>query len=185
MSVSRISLSSRLNEITITKGDLKFEKKLDTRRFIMENKNRHKKIYFKSREHRLYMKYIRNMKEDPMFYASYGSFMHKLLEEYYKGKLPKDEMPLKFLLGFSKEVQGARPAEKIVSKYIAAGSNYLKSFEPLQYNPAAIEKNLSLTQTESLSRDFLFIWAKRRRVLHSGQKVKRSETAKQQKEADS
>ena len=42
--------------------------------------------------YRWFLKYIHDCKEVPMFYSSYGSFMHKLLEQYYKGMLSKEEI---------------------------------------------------------------------------------------------
>ena len=33
--------------------------------------------------YRWYLKYISGMKESPMFYTSYGSFMHRLLERVF------------------------------------------------------------------------------------------------------
>lgn len=89
-----------------------------------------------------YLKYISRCEETPQFYASYGSFMHKLLEQYYKGELTKEEMQIKFLFDFSKEVQGLRPPEKTVKKYIDAGVNYLKQFRPFPYNVLGVEKEV-------------------------------------------
>ena len=77
-----------------------------------------------------------------MFYASYGSFMHKLIEQYYKGNLTKDEMLTKFLFDFQDEVKGERPQEKTVQKYIQSGVEYLKGFQPFPYNMVAVEKQI-------------------------------------------
>ena len=92
--------------------------------------------------YRWFLKYIKHIKEKPQFYASYGSFMHKLLEQYYKGEITKEEMQIRFLFDFSEEVQGERPQESTVQKYIRQGNEYLKEFEPLPYNPIGIEKKV-------------------------------------------
>lgn len=92
--------------------------------------------------YRWFLKYIRQYKETPQFYSSYGSFMHKLLEGFYKGELTKEEMLTKFLFDFSDEVQGIRPQESTVKKYITSGIEYLKGFEPLPYNVLGIEKKV-------------------------------------------
>lgn len=89
-----------------------------------------------------FLKYITRAEEKPQFYASYGSFMHKLLEQYYKGEATKEQVQTKFLLDFSKEVQGERPQESTVRKYIQQGCAYLKSLEPLPYKPIGIEKKV-------------------------------------------
>lgn len=92
--------------------------------------------------YRWYMKYIKQVKEKPQFYASYGSFMHRLLEQYYKGEITKEEMQIKFLFDFSNEVQGERPNPSIVKNYIQKGSEYLHDFQPLPYRTIGIEKKM-------------------------------------------
>lgn len=89
-----------------------------------------------------FMRYICGEEEQPMFYASYGSFVHKLIERYYLGELKKEELPLSFLLGFSEQVQGKRPSDGIVEKYIKAGKAYFDSFEPFPFEPLAVEQRL-------------------------------------------
>ncbi len=78
-----------------------------------------------------------------MFYASYGSFMHKLLEGFYKGKLSREEMCTKFLFDFQKEVLGERPPGNIPQKYVRLGTQYLRNFKPFPYTPIAIEKKMT------------------------------------------
>lgn len=92
--------------------------------------------------YRWYIKYIKNDQEIPLFYASYGKFMHKLLEKYYKNEISKEEMKIKFLFDFSKEVEGARPSESIVQSYINKGLDYLDGFEPLPYEVLGVEKRI-------------------------------------------
>ncbi len=89
-----------------------------------------------------FLKYIKHCKETDKFYASFGSFMHKLIEGYYKGALTKDEMLTKFLTDFSKEVRGTRPQESTVTKYIQCGSEYLRSFKPFRFNMIDVEKQV-------------------------------------------
>lgn len=92
--------------------------------------------------YRWFLKYIKQYKEEDKFYASYGLFMHKLIEGFYKGELTKDEMLLRFLTDFTKEVRGVRPQEKIVQKYIQCGSEYLRGFQPLRFNMLDVEKRV-------------------------------------------
>lgn len=89
-----------------------------------------------------FLKYISGCKEHPQFYATYGKFMHKLIELIHKGEMSKDEAQTKFLCDFSTEVQGIRPSEKIVRSYIEKGLNYLKSVQKFPYNPLGIEKRV-------------------------------------------
>lgn len=78
-----------------------------------------------------------------MFYASYGSFIHKLIENYYRGIISKDEMPLIFLRDFSKEVRGERPASSTVDKYIRNGCEYLNEFKPFRFRMIDVEKKVN------------------------------------------
>lgn len=90
-----------------------------------------------------FLKYIKGFHETDKFFASYGSFMHKIIERYYKGELSKPEMLTTFLLNFRDEVRGIRPRESTVQKYIEDGCEYLRGFEPFPYNPVAVEKHIS------------------------------------------
>lgn len=74
--------------------------------------------------YRFFLKYISKCKESEKFYATYGSFMHKLIEGYYRGYYTKDDMLTEFLVGFSENVKGARPQKSTVEKYIKCGVEY-------------------------------------------------------------
>lgn len=89
-----------------------------------------------------FLRYIKHLKENDMFYATYGSFMHKILERFYKGELSKDEMLFEFLSKFSTEVRGKRPSQSITQKYIQLGKEYLENFEPFKYNMVGVEKEV-------------------------------------------
>lgn len=89
-----------------------------------------------------FLKYICRCKEHPQFYASYGKFMHSLIEQLLKGEITQEEAEIKFLCNFSTEVQGERPRGKIVQSYINKGLNYLMSWKRFPYNPLGIEKKV-------------------------------------------
>ena len=90
-------------------------------------------------KYRWFMRYIQDLKEIPMFYSDYGSFMHELIEKYYKGVLSKDEMKTEFLTRFTEKVRGERPGDKIVQSYIQKGLAYLDGFEPFPFNMLEVE----------------------------------------------
>lgn len=92
--------------------------------------------------YRFFLKYISKCEDADKFYASYGSFMHKLIENYYKGILSKDEMLTEFLTGFSSNVKGTRPQESTVQKYIKCGVEYLAGFQPFKYPMIDVEKRV-------------------------------------------
>ena len=94
---------------------------------------------FETCPYKFFLKYISRCKETPQFYAEYGSFMHRIIEKYYRGELSKEQMQTEFLTKFSAEVKGARPNRDIVSKYMKKGSEYLGSFEPFPYEMVDVE----------------------------------------------
>lgn len=97
---------------------------------------------FEDCPYRFFLRYICECKDKDKFYASYGSFMHKLIERFYKAELSKDEMLTEFLVGFSENVKGMRPQQSIVEKYIKCGVEYLKSFQPFKYKMIDVEKRV-------------------------------------------
>ena len=93
-------------------------------------------------KYKWFLRYIRNNKEEDMFYTSYGTFMHEILSKFYNGELDKQQMLIYFLLNFKDKVRGFRPRESTVKKYINSGVEYLKGFEPFDYNVVAVEKKI-------------------------------------------
>lgn len=92
--------------------------------------------------YRWYLKYIRKFKEKDLFYSSYGTFMHKLIEQYYNGELTKPEMLISFLKDFKSEVKGQRPMQTTVEKFINNSVQYLKDFEPFPYKKESVEERV-------------------------------------------
>ena len=92
--------------------------------------------------YKFFMHYIDGENENEMFYSSYGSFVHKLHELYYTGKVNAEDLPIVFLKGFSTEVKGKRPSDKIVSEYIEKGLLYFNSFKPFEYDIIGVEKEV-------------------------------------------
>ena len=97
---------------------------------------------FNSCRYKFFMKYIKHIQEEPMFYASYGSFMHKLIEQFYKGELTKEDMLIKFLFGFQNEVKGEHPTGNIVQSYLQKGIEYIQNIQPFPYNVVAVERKV-------------------------------------------
>lgn len=97
---------------------------------------------FNSCKYRWFLKYIKKYKDEDRFYASYGSFMHELIEKYYTGELRKEELQTEFLLRYSEKVRGVRPSAKIAESYLQAGKEYFKNFTPFKYKPLAIEERI-------------------------------------------
>lgn len=98
---------------------------------------------FESCPYGWFLRYIAKTKSEPLFYSSYGIFMHKLIEEYNKRIITRGEMLNKFLIEFSRSVKGKRPSEQIVRKYITAGANYIKTFKDFPFNVVSVEERFT------------------------------------------
>lgn len=92
--------------------------------------------------YRWFLKYIKKYEDNDRFFSSYGSFMHKLIEQYYKGELNRQQMLVSFLKNFSTEVKGTRPRTVTPDKYINAGIEYINNFQPFPCKPVAVEKEI-------------------------------------------
>ena len=89
-----------------------------------------------------YLKYLYGEEPVQNFYASYGSYVHKLIERFYQANISRQDLTLQFLTGFSYSVEGRRPKPEIVEKYIDAGVSYFSSFEPFPYKMVAVEDKI-------------------------------------------
>ena len=98
---------------------------------------------FEDCRYRWFLKYIHGARDEPLFYSSFGSFMHSLIQRYYMGLIAKDDLPRVFLEEFTSSVQGKRPPGETVSKYIHDGLSYFRAFEPFPFSPVATERRLS------------------------------------------
>ncbi len=95
--------------------------------------------------YRWFLTYIHKPKleKEDKFYASYGLFMHDLLEKYYKGENSKEELLMMFLTQFSERTKGGgRPKVDTVRKYFKTGKEYIKSLEPLPFKMISVEEKI-------------------------------------------
>lgn len=95
--------------------------------------------------YKFFLKYIHQYTEEEMFYASYGKFVHKLIERHYKSGIPKEQMKKEFILNFSSEVKGKRPSESIVCNYFKSGLDYFESFNEFNLETIGVEKKVNFT----------------------------------------
>lgn len=92
--------------------------------------------------YRFFLSYINKCDKSEKFYASYGTFMHWLIQQYHLGLMTKEDMLSTFLNDFSESVKGRRPSELIVTKYIQSGIDYIKNLSPLPFKTLAVEKKI-------------------------------------------
>ena len=92
--------------------------------------------------YRWYLRYIRKLHGKDMFFSSYGSFMHKLIEMYYRdGKNPQELCRI-YLQDFRNQVVGFAPNKTVFGNYFKKGLQYLKEIRPFPYDMIAVEKRV-------------------------------------------
>lgn len=79
-----------------------------------------------------------------LFFASYGTFMHKLIEQYLKGEKQGSQLVDEYLESFKSEVKGRAPNKKVFANYFKNGLEYLKEIKPFPYKILDVEKRVDL-----------------------------------------
>lgn len=98
---------------------------------------------FESCPYGWYLKYICELTPDKeLFFSSYGSFMHELLERYLTGETGKEATVLAYLLGFHEKVLGRAPSSQIFQNYFSDGLSYLRSLVGFPGRIVATEQKL-------------------------------------------
>lgn len=100
---------------------------------------------FEDCPYRWYLKYIRRLRGKDMFFASYGTFMHKLIELYLKGEKNSKRLVDMYLQDFRNEVVGFAPSKKIFTNYFTSGLQYLKNIQPFPYKMLDVEKRVDFS----------------------------------------
>lgn len=90
-----------------------------------------------------FLKYIRGCQEEDTFFASYGSFMHEIIESYYTKGLTNDEMLEEFLINYQDKVVGRPPKNVKRESYLQKGIAYIESFKPFPYEMVAVEERIN------------------------------------------
>lgn len=87
-------------------------------------------------------KRIKKFHGKDMFFSSYGTFMHKLIELYHKGEKTPRQIVDMYLQDFKTEVVGRAPNRKVFSSYFTGGLQYLKALQPFPYGMVGVEKKV-------------------------------------------
>lgn len=99
---------------------------------------------FEDCPYRWYLKYLRGLQGGRRFFSDYGSFMHKIIEEYLTGGLQKSELVPYYLTNFAQEVCPPAPSYAVFCSYFEQGLQYLRREELLPYRePLAVEQKFS------------------------------------------
>lgn len=92
--------------------------------------------------YRFYLTYIAKLKGERKFFSDYGSFMHKIIEEFLTGKLKKKDLVGYYLLHFKDNVVGRAPNQTIFRNYFRQGLAYLSQIEERQEEIIGVEKEV-------------------------------------------
>ncbi len=98
---------------------------------------------FESCPYAFLLHYIKHMPKKTLFFSSYGSFIHKLLERYLTGDLKKDELASEYLFLFKTKVRGKAPTPEIFKSYFEQGLNYLRGINFPYKNILAVEDKMN------------------------------------------
>lgn len=86
---------------------------------------------FEDCPHRWYLKYIKYPKAEKkkLFFASYGSFMHELLADYYSVNKTADQLRIAYLTEFRQNVSLPAPSYNVFQNYFNDGLEYIKTLD--------------------------------------------------------
>ena len=90
-----------------------------------------------------YHTYLMKKETTSGFFSEYGSFLHNILEKYYKNELMYFEMEDEYVNNFTKNIIAEAPPNKyidLVVKYYDQGLDYIKNFQEVEEEVFGIEK---------------------------------------------
>lgn len=99
---------------------------------------------FEDCPYRWYLKYIKYPKAEKkeLFFASYGSFMHELLAEYFSSQKSVQEIKADYLINFRKHVTSPAPSYNVFQNYFRDGLAYLNSLEASGSTVLGVEQKM-------------------------------------------
>lgn len=89
------------------------------------------------------LQYLNEEQGEPNCFGLYGSYIHKVLEKYFKGELNIFELSQYYQDNYCKEVTEPFPPNKYVDlgeKYYKNGLEFFNNFEGFYYNVIDVEK---------------------------------------------
>lgn len=85
---------------------------------------------FSDCKYRWFLQYIlKKERSGPQFFASFGTYMHEILEMYLSGQLQKDELEVYFLDNYDERVKGEPPTERIGENFFNSALEYLRTVD--------------------------------------------------------
>ncbi len=100
---------------------------------------------YESCPYKFYLKYIEDLRPEPCFLSSYGSFMHDLLAAFYRGELSPRQAVDRYLRHFRQEVTGRPPSQKVFDSYFSDGLLALQNLKPFPGSVLDVERRFSFS----------------------------------------
>lgn len=98
---------------------------------------------FDSCPYKFFLTHIKPCPQTPLFFSGYGSFMHELLADYYRGEKPGGALIRTYLTEFQGHISGRAPDNQVFSNYFQQGLSYLKGLEMPKENILGVEKQVT------------------------------------------
>lgn len=95
--------------------------------------------------YQFYLKYIALTEPQKKFFASYGSFVHFVLEKFFKGELSQKELPSYYSSHFWSAVASDAPSQKILLNYFQNGLDYVSDGVSFNHIIHKIEYKMSFS----------------------------------------
>lgn len=90
-----------------------------------------------------FLRYIKKYPAKPLFFSSYGSFVHELIADYLSGKKTRSEVSSEYLEDFSDRVKPRAPNQTIFKNYFRDGINYFRHITRPPNKVAAVEEKVA------------------------------------------
>lgn len=97
---------------------------------------------FQKCPHGFYVHYILEEDEDSTFLASFGSFVHEILELVLTGFLDRKDAAAYFIENFRDRVPESPPSKEVFSSYYKGAYNFLSSIPKFDGEIVGVEKEL-------------------------------------------
>ena len=83
-----------------------------------------------------FCQYILHEDRNPNFFSEYGTFVHDLLAQFYKGESTQAQMIMEYITKFDSNVVSvvnAKTFDSMREKYYLAGLDYIQNFAPFEF----------------------------------------------------
>ena len=87
----------------------------------------------------------RHLRKRSCFFAEYGSYIHLILQMYFRGLLRKEDLPTFYVRHFEKNVRAKAPNRKIYLNYFKQGFSYFEQLAFPEREIVGVEDQVGFT----------------------------------------